>query len=63
MVLWAQGRGFTPYSDLAEWSGAPLSWWEPSWEVTRPVLNTDQLAGVKELRVGKNVCACVCAHV
>ena len=63
MVLWGQGWGFTPHSDLAGWSGGPLSWWEPSWEVTRPVLNTDQLAGVKELRVGESVCACMCAHV
>lgn len=59
MVLWGQRRGFTPNSELAGWSGGPLSWWEPSWEVTRPVLNTDQLAGVKELRVGESVCACV----
>ena len=59
MGLWGQWRGFTPNSELAGWSGGPLSWWEPSWKVTRPVLNTDQLAGVKELRVGESVCACV----
>ena len=60
MVLWGQRRGFTSNSELAGWSGGPLSWWEPSWKVTRPVLNTDQLAGVKELRVGESVCARVC---